>query len=860
MNIGKRKHAWPLAVGLSLAVVGMLAAFIAFAAQPGIVSAQDPCDGPLASLLPQCQEDGTMMPAPTMEPGDDGMMMMGPTADRITSSSNSPSASVELKLIIDSFPMNAVAGTSVELYLEDDYKVSDDIARDTVYFTVASNAARVNGGGRVYATDPIEIDSDAHFGSSTEDDYSIRVYIPDMDTRDIAVAGGYQGPMMGETVTLVFTKAADIKNPSEADTHSVGYSVLGENDDPNDGPTYSTYKAFAKDSAEAMAAVDGDKVAMPGMDDSLGADVKAANVGLKTQAKIGLSDDDNKRGYELIVTGSGFNNGTTAAVYVLSGVQEKPTCQDVVNNGANVGSAEVSSDDKATVTFEVTVPTFMAGKNNYICMVDGEGRMSSTDVEDFHLEPSIKVVPGTVSAGDIVNVFALDYPTVGAGFGGILLANQSVAAMDPSSIRGDHSGSATFEVPGGKKGILRVDATWGGVKKNSKITIAPSVLTLSKEEVSANESITIRGSGFGDGAGCLTSATMSGVELMLISDDDPTKPNTLGADERCIEVEVSSAGQFAATVAVWPDDRHADNPALTAGTHTIEVVDDEGFTGTAEIVIRAPTLMIGPDVAGPRDYITISGENWPVENEDGGRIDEVVIDIDSGADDEDADPDASGRWSITYRVAGDVVIPSTVPIKASYGEGSEIVKVGSFAVPQANLMIEPMRAVPGDIITLSATGMSLFESAIRVKIGSLSVSVPDGTHTDRDGAIESLEVLVPSLDPALYTVQLTVKDTVTIGELTVMDDRAVGVPVMLPDALMDVGDNLEAVFYFNDATKSWQVFDPRPEWADLNTLTELVAGQAYWVLVMETQDDVVLNGRLRSLTCSGDNCWNLEVW
>jgi hypothetical protein len=292
------------------------------------------------------------------------------------------------------------------------------------------------------------------------------------------------------------------------------------------------------------------------------------------------------------------------------------------------------------------------------------------------------------------------------------------------------------------------------------------------------------------------------------------------------------------------------------------VVDDEGFTATAMISVREPTLMVTPDVAGPRDYITISGENWPVENEDGGRIDEVVILINSGEneDDEDADPDASGRWSVTYRVAGDVTIPSTVPIKASYGSGSEIVKVGDFAVPQANLMVDPMRAVPGDTITLSATGMSLFESAIRVKIGSLTVSVPDGTHTDRDGALDGLEVLVPSLDPALYTVQLRVKDTVTIGELTVMDDRAVGVPVMLPDALMDVGDNLEAVFYFNDATKSWQVFDPRPEWADLNTLDELVKGQAYWVLVKETQEDVVLNGRLRSLTCSGDNCWNLEVW
>ena len=42
--------------------------------------------------------------------------------------------------------------------------------------------------------------------------------------------------------------------------------------------------------------------------------------------------------------------------------------------------------------------------------------MSSTDVEDFKLESSIKVVPSSVSnSGDTVNVFAQDYPARAAG-------------------------------------------------------------------------------------------------------------------------------------------------------------------------------------------------------------------------------------------------------------------------------------------------------------------------------------------------------------------------------------------------------------------------------------------------------------
>ena len=38
---------------------------------------------------------------------------------------------------------------------------------------------------------------------------------------------------------------------------------------------------------------------------------------LKTVAKIKLSDVNNSRGYELVVTGSGFNDGTTATAWVL---------------------------------------------------------------------------------------------------------------------------------------------------------------------------------------------------------------------------------------------------------------------------------------------------------------------------------------------------------------------------------------------------------------------------------------------------------------------------------------------------------------------------------------------------------------
>ena len=115
-------------------------------------------------------------------------------------------------------------------------------------------------------------------------------------------------------------------------------------------------------------------------------------------------------------------------------VQDTLLCRTIVETGTEVGDALVGSDDKVAVTFEVTAPTFKPGNINYICMVDGEGRESSTDVEDFKLEPSIKVVPASANSGDTVNVFAQDYPR-SAGFALLKIGCCSPARTSPTSCR-----------------------------------------------------------------------------------------------------------------------------------------------------------------------------------------------------------------------------------------------------------------------------------------------------------------------------------------------------------------------------------------------------------------------------------------
>ena len=937
MSIGKRNRAWPLAIVLSVAAVGVLAAFIALAVQqtaPASAHGPEICHTPFAAVNPACAAEHPHADGVDPSPSPSPTTPVTADAKTVTSSSTSGSATatVELKLKI-TLTEDVRVGGAIVLYLEDDYQEPDSISASDVYFVVTpgnnNTSLKTGNGARVYATQNPEIDTDDHF-TKDKKDIDIRVSVPDLCTTDTPDCQDLNGLMSGDMVTMVIQKSAGIKNPSEAGTHSTGYLIIGPAD-----------------------AVPGS--AAPSNQPFIVTDV------LKTLAKISLSDVDNSRGYEMTVTGSGFNNGTTAGVYVLAHARflvadwwetldcpgmkaamgsdsnklclhydlnemyksysiatdrghaeflalddddqkmysdmvfTQHLCRIIVEgktfhptqangmrasraakiSGTEVGSALVGSDDKVAVTFEVTAPTFKPGNVNYICMVDGEGRASSTDVEDFNLEPSIKVVPSNVSSGDTVNVFAQDFHNTNAGLSRVKIATTVISATG-SGIRPDGSGTATFRVPGGLEGVLRIDAMWGDANSNgkcdtgestcinedSKITIAGADLEVSKTDVRPNETITINGNGFGTGTGtCIpfSNITLDNEPVMVHPD---SKGCTVGNEDG---VEVSNSGQFVATIILWPAmTSGGTNPTLIPGTHELSVEDNKEFTSSVNLMIAEPTITVGPDVAGPRDYITIMGENWPVDNLDNTLNKPTVICVEDFGQGEECNgrsypvyADSVGRFTVEHRVHRRVAIPSTVQVKATY---EDVAKIGSFAVPASTIEVSPAEGQPGDTVTLTAANMPVYNEVDYVEIGGTSYDDP-GVNTDRDGNVTVEGVLIPGLDPGVYSVVINVQGTIAIGEVNVLaESSAAGAPAELPGATESLGDNLVAIFHFDDVGKEWSFYDPRPEFADLNTLTEMVNGEAYWILVSETVDDVVLNNKVRSLTCRGADCWNLEVW
>ncbi len=740
----------------------------------------------------------------------------GSEGDMIDNSSTTSGAGVELILTIDSLPMNAVDGTSVELFLEDDFQVPDSIDRNDVYFTVPGGDEDQNDGGRVRADYAVEIDDDDHYGG--DDDWSIRVFIPDMNN---AENSGYNGPVAGQTVNLVFSKAAGIKNPTEAGTHSVGYKVLGPNDEPN----------------ETDGIIDLGTVA--------------------TLAKISLSDEDAGRGKEITITGTGFNNGTGAEVFVLVADTKPESCMALImdDDAESLGTAAVGSDDKFVVTYTVHQDEFDAGPVNHICAADfeaGNPRFSS-DIDTFDLEASVTVSPDSANFGDEVTVKPRDFvdPISSITLG--QTCAWTAASDDDDCFDVERDGSDfVFDLPGGLDERIQIAVTDGDQTKRIYMGVVASTLELSQTEVAPNASIIISGSGFTENSSILVSDITIDDEPMVV--DDAGTEGTGSARH----VRITSSGEFSATVRVWTASSSSNNPTLDDDDYTIKIVDQGGFEGEVDITILEPTVTITPEEASPRDYIVISGANWPISTAD--QDNSVVIEVDGRT--RNADIGSTGRFRYEYQLRSTIKIGDEHDVTVTYDDGrDDIEEEGTFSVVQAELSVTPAAAGPGQTIAVEIQGMPPYTLVDHVRIDGANRLGGRNVNTDREGDAIVDNILVPFLDPGFYPVEVRVGNETRVAQFEVLAEALVpGVAADIPTATAGLGDNLEAIFHFNNTSKEWTFFDPRPEFADLNTLTELNGGQPYWVLVKDSQEDVDWNGRLVNFTCAADDCWNLEIW
>ena len=831
MSKKTRRHIWPVSLVMSIAIVGALAAFIVLATNPGSSSAHGgtPHDCSDMSEAAQGLHDAFVDPdhpkcsdTDTDTGNGDGTNGGGDetTPSPLVSSSTTGSAGVKLTLTID-LEQNLTGSSWVEIYLEDDYQEPGSIAKEDVVFEVqGTNPADTDPPSNptlntTFAAADVEIDDGGEIDGE-DDAVVISARIPDMRSGDDT---GY--PKTGQTLVMVVSDAAGIKNPSEQGMHSTGFAIIGGTDDLAD-------------------------VADTKLDD------------LPTWAEISLSADDGGRGKEVTITGSGFNNDKNAEAFVLVAATKPMDCMALVDHddSESLGTATVGSDDKFSIVFTVHQDEFDAGKVNWICAKDSEsegGNRYSSDVDGFEVKDSLSITPETVVSGDEVTLKPRDFTSDTLKYvylGGTGEDDTLMCCGSGDPVQADGS-DYVFDMPGGYSGSLSITVEYSdGAKASATITVAPSNLELSKAEVAPNETIIISGSGFSEGKTINVDDIKLDGKSMVV---DNAGTQACG-DDLC--VKTTSSGEFTATVSVWA--MGDNNPALDDDEYTIKVTDSEGFVGKAKITILEPTVSVMPEMVSPRDFITIRGENWPISTADDDH--EVTIMVDGR--NRSVNIDGNGRFRYQYQLRSNIGIGDEHEVVVEFeGDGGSIEEEATFEVHDAGIMLTPTEAAPGQTISLEIERMPPYTLVNHVNIDGVNRLGGRNLNTDRHGNVMITGVLVPYLDPGFYPVEVMVGEETRVVQLEVLPEAGVaGVAAALPGAVEDLGENLVRIFHFNTNSKVWTFYDPRPEFEDLNTLTELAAGQPYWILVSENVGNVVLNGRTRNLTCVGGDCWNQEVW
>ncbi len=675
---------------------------------------------------------------------------------------------------------------------------------------VRIRASRIDGGANARPNQNRALDLAPVYrvipGTDGRKEYKIRIPnmdgVPENPVADIAA---------GATVTLTLLANSGFTNPTEAGS---------------DDFTVSTSKQ--------------------------GAGVKAP---FTTPLVLFSDDKADNRNKPLTITGKGFKNGTTAVVYL----------EEMVNGGVvketDLISILVGSDDTFEATFNVTVPPFKAGKGNMIKAKDGETPPNRTETAvEFEVEGLLTASPKTAAIGDKIQISLTDWPPY-TNDDPIEDATVKIAGIEQEIIGSMTvaNGKATFQieigngVPSGTE-ELQVDAA--GESDSTNVVISGADLTVTPSTVVPNQNVTVVGQGFGDRAKINT------------GDENDTSNVEFGGDPAHLEVDsdnfnngegitTDSGGNWNASIVI-----PITGASTTEGTHTLDVMDSSGRSGSAEVVIAERKITLDPPTARPGVMVQLTGSGFPASNR---RSEQTAppVSIEYGDDlVGTVNPDSSGNIATSFRIPFDASIPSsnTVTVKFTYTQNNanfDVIEHYTHEVPGATISLSASEGKPGDTITVTGEGFAQHASVSSMSIGTIDILPSPKPSTSREGTFTT-SVLIPGIDLGTHSIEVEISDTVASAVFRVVEETTTMMPevMMAEEAAPDVAfaaviaeDNLIAVYHFDPATQNeapnygYTVYDARPLFMSGNNLDSIEPGQFYTVEVSEDQMGVTLGSQ-----------------
>ena len=492
---------------------------------------------------------------------------------------------------------------------------------------------------------------------------------------------------------------------------------------------------------------------------------------------------------------------------------------------------------------------------NRITIVDGTGR-TADKVAYFMITPTITVDEDSVQQGDEMDIVVEDWFNDDNS-----RSHFTVTVGDEDSIIEDtefDDGDGEIEIivpPDARLGEqeLKVTSTRstdseGSLTKRNldvakgTVVIGALDMELDPSTVVLGQQFTIKVKGFStdepeddDNTPDVDESNVDPIQLVKVG-DVILEATTGGEDIEDLTIDTN--GDFTNTFVVKstydvPGTSKVAADVLTPGTHRVRVEDWTGRIAIGVLTIPKPSITITPPVSRRGTTVSVVGENFPAARVVQLFYKDNTEDLLQGA----VLADSAGKIRLNFSVPSDAEIGEEQDVIAeSAANTSKFKAKTSHALPDQEIVVTPTQVSAGGRLSIEGHNMPLFTN-VTLKIADINV-LGTGFETDGLGSFVRENVLVPQLKPGTHTVEATVqtqggaakvRTTIEIVDIITRDSE---------EAFADIITNgtLTRVWHLDAATQTWSFFDPAPEFADFNTLTQVSSGQIV-TIIMSAQDD-----------------------
>jgi len=752
---------------------------------------------------------------------------------------NDPGAESKIEVKFTTYTQLDALTDQIIIEFPDDFDVPTVIDPSTVTI----KASKITSPGTDVTGNQVNnpLDVTVELVGTPADESMITMTVPDMEPSTQSAALNHID--MGALVTVTFKQNSGIKNPTEAvDDSGAGWFVWA-----------STSDAAASDQ------------------------VKSTAHSIPRQVK--LSATTGERGRSITVTGKGFENGTTATIwldYDRDGVIDLTATSPALVEPI-LGSADVASDNTFSGTFTMAKPPFVTGSGvdtndgtnyNAINAMDGEGNTiipsstykagthlvktqhATTDLPLLGYEGKMTVTPTTAAVGDTITVTLQEFdPSVAFASWSTRSLGGSTDNVTPSSSSAatDSNGDLTFDfvVPNGlPAGVHTLTIDTGAISgaEVKDITITGAVLTVTPDSVVPNQTVTLVGSGFSGSETINADSDASAISIGGSETDLKTAGSSTNSTKFNEDASVSTdnGGNWSASLII-PLNSTTVNP----GTHELKVKDNGLRSGTTDLVLAERTLVLSTSESALGSTVTVTGAGYPAANTKAGADSTPMVSIQYVPSGSTAltvaslQPDASGNISGSFEVPITASIPSTNSVRSVFTVSSvDYTTATTHDIPKAVMTMDPISGPSGTNVTITGSGFKAHSTVSTLDFGSIDVRPAPVPATGTDGTFTTT-VLIPQANTGAHPMKATVSSTTASGTFTVTDEPAVSGDTESATyfaSIIDNGENLVRVFRFDNTSQSWSFFDPLPAFAEVNELKTVAGGDIVWVRVNEAQD------------------------